>query len=379
MIRVIASVVALFLLLSSLEAWAGYWLAGRWFVSSRFASVSLGTVKQWMDRGIITPSTSTVKVFINRYGKWILLTIGLSQVISEVQDLQASSQYCYLPGYSTSAAWTSWGSLTVFHAGNNPEHFYTVSYSQSCSSGSASIPAVQIRAWLKPWNSDRYQWVEFAYVPASGTYQIGQCSVTFSLRNVGGVCPSDVYQPREEVDWNQRRQVPVRVFPNPLDFVHPDVIESDPSLRWLRDEYQRIASDNTIPLVPSDVLSGVDLPSVDWSISSEEALDSASESGSTSQDQTSDTAVNIPGFDTNLPRIEKRPFPVEIINSLVQNHPLLRIISNVHFEAGTGGSCSIGSGSFTISFCDHAWVLNLMGAIIVPIAFLIGVFGWRGD
>ncbi len=395
--RFLVLLVAGFLFVSSLEAWAGYWLAGRWFIGSRFATVSLGTVKNWLDRGIIRPSTQTAKIFVNRYGKIILLTLGLSQVIPEVERLQSASEYCYAPASRTvSAGWTSWGSLSVHHSGNAPENFYTVSYSRSCSSGSANIPAVQIRAWLRPRNSNRYQWVEYAYVPAPGTYQIGQCSVTFSLRNVGGVCPSDVSQPPSQVDWNQRRRVPVRVFPNPSDFVRPDVIEGDPSLKWLRDEYQRIVRDQSIPLIPSDALRGVELPGIDWKIPPEEAIDSAAESSRDTprpstdappdapprdrprdEDRPRDDSLSVPGLDTFLPEVERRSFPSELLNTIVQSHPLLRVLQSVSLDPGSGGSCVIGSRPFQFDFCSFGWVLNLMGSVIVFVAFLTGLF-WVG-
>jgi len=377
--RLIALITAGFLLLSTFEVWAGFWLAGRWFVSSRSATVSLGTVKRWLDRGIITRTTEWVKVFVNRNGKWIILTLGLSQVISEVENLRASSEYCYAPyPHNIWVGWTSWGTLTVQAGGNNPANFYTVSYSSRCYSGSAYIPSVEIRKWLKPWNRNTYQWVYYAHVPKPGTYQIGNCSVTFSLRNVGSVCPSDIYQ-GPSVDWSQRRRVPVRVFPRVEDFLRDDVINSDPALRWLRDEYQRLSSDSSIPTIPLDLLSDLDLPSIDWVISPDEALDHASERGSTSEGEGSlEGDISISGLDTKLDPVQRKSFPLELINQLVQNHPLLRILSSVRFDVSGGGSCVFGEGYFTIDFCRWQWVLNLMGSFLVPLAFLYGLLGIGG-
>jgi hypothetical protein len=375
--RVISLVVAGFLFLSTFEAWGGFWLAGRWYVSSRFATVSLGTVKSWLDRGIVSGTTQTAKVFIQRNGKWILLTLGLSQVISEVQNLQTGSRYCYIPSGSIYVVWTSWGSLIVYDGGNNPQHFYTFSYPSSCYSGYAYIPAVEIRGWMRPWNSADYQWVWLASVPAPGTYNVGGCSVTFSLRNVGSVCPSSVNQP-PSVDWNQRRQVPVRVFPDVSSFVRPDVIEGDPSLRYLRDEYQRLSQDASIPTIPADMMGDLELPSVDWSISPEESLDHVSESSRPSEREGEGSGdISVPGLDTNLNIPERRSFPVELLNSIVQSHPLLRVLQGVSLDVGGGGSCRVGSGSFTFDFCPYAWVLNLMGSVIVFVAFLTGLF-WAG-
>jgi len=397
MIRVISLVVVAFLFLSTLESWAGFWLAGRWFVSSRYVSLTLGVVKRWLDNGIISRGTQLAKVFINRNGKLILLTLALSEVIQEVDRLQSSASYCYIDdpyGRTIYSGWTFWGSLSIQSGGTNPSNFYNVSYSQSCYSGDAFLPAVEIRRWDgSSWRGD------WAFVPKSGTYRIGQCQVTIALR-VSSVCPSGSTAP-PSVDWDQRREVPTRVYPNPSDFVRPDVIEGDPSLRYLRDEYQRISQDASIPTISQGALSGVELPSVDWKTPPEEALDYASEEGSTSPNSSSGSDSSsgagsgsgsgsnsesrnndvdipaIPGFDTSLNVPERRAFPVELLNSIVQSHPLLRILQGVNLDVGGGGDCVIGSRPFEFNFCPFQWVLNLMGALIVFVGFITGLV-WSG-
>jgi len=383
----IALVVAVFIFFSTVEA-AGYWLAGRWFVSSRYASVNLQTVRNWLDRGIITRTTQQAKIFIQHHGKWIVLTLGLSQIIREVENIQSSTQYCYLPSSERLySGWTSWGTLSIDNSGNEPSRFYEVSYSSRCKGGSGVyLPAVEIRKWTRSISTERYEWVWYALVPAEGTYTYtgsdgNRCQVTITLRNVGGVCPFDVTQaPSEvdEVDLSQRRQVPVKVFPRVEDFVRPDVIEADPALRWLREQYDRISRDSSIPLIPSDALEDLELPSVDWSISPDEAIDFPAGRGST-REGSREMDTSIPGFDTSLPSVDKKPFPIQLINSIINNHPLLRILQGIDLNVSGVGSCTVGSGTFRISFCEHAWVLNLMGAIIVPLAFLAGLFGWRSE
>ncbi len=374
--RVISLFVAGFLFFASLEAWASYWLLGRWYVSSRFAALSLGTAKNWLDRGIINRGTEWAKVFINRNGKLILLTLGLSQVIREIESLQQTN-YCLAEDITVSAAWTSWDTPSI-HADQGGYYWTATRVSgQGCYmyGQRVPIPGVMVRTVREGW--------QHARIPKEGTYQVGNCVVRITW--LVSFPPCSVARNPQEV-LQQKRRVPVRAYPNPVHFLRDDVINNDPALRWLRDEYNRIASDNSIPTIPSDALGDVKLPSVEWSISPDEALDFPSERGSTrdnardnesSQDASQD--VPLPGLDTNIPSIEKRPFPVELINSLVQNHPLLRILSNLNFDAGSGGSCVIGSGVFIIDFCDHAWVLNLMGAIIVPVAFIVGFIGWRNE
>ena len=405
-LRLIALIVSVFLFFSTLESWA-YWLAGRWFVSSRYASLSLAVVKRWLDRGIISSSTRIAKVFINRYGKMILMTLALSEVLRELEDLQrqqGAGSICYLPTPTNYSLRVYVGSTSSVYFGRSyyPGYTYTVRSlgGQSCN-GEGSVPTYRVyrydagfQAWVN--SIPGYE----GWVPVPGTYKVGSCEVEVELKIPP--CPfsaspnqSVVYAPAPALHLErERRDVPVRVYPNPADFVRPDVIESDPALRYLRDEYNRIAQDTSIPVIPSDALSGVELPSIGWTIPPEEAIDTKSESSQdkpstyTSTDKPADQpadkpsdeapSVSVPGFDTSLPSIERKPFPFELIDSLVQNHPLLKVIRNINFDAGIGGSCVIGSGTFTISFCEHTWILNLMGAIIVPVAFLVGLFG-RND
>jgi hypothetical protein len=380
--RVLSLLVTVFFLLSSFEAWAGYWLAGRWFISSRYATLTLGVVKGWLDRGLISSGTQYAKIFLNRNGKWILLTLGLSQVISEVQQRLQASQYCYqVTNFTTYMSISPSSTPSISFNLNYSPHTNFYSYTFNCtggitSQGSNPYPLRQYDIYKLP--PPGYSGLSYyASIPEPGIYTlttkdgVRTCTVEIRMTYPLSACGS-------ASTWeDQKRQVPVRVFPNPLDFIRPDVVSQDPSLSWLRDEYNRIASDTSIPTIPSGDL---DLPSVDWSIPPDEALDFSSEEGSTREgSREGDTDISFPGLDTSLPTLEKRPFPIELINSLVQNHPLLRILQGINFDVGSSGSCVIGSGVFTFDFCPYAWIFNLMGAIIVPVAFFVGIFGWRND
>jgi hypothetical protein len=382
--RVIALITFFFLFLTTLESWAGFWLAGRWYVSSRFATVSLGTIKSWLDRGIINSSTQAVKIFIQRNGKWILLTLGLSQVIPEVQQRIQASQYCYDPNPITdtsSMLYLYVGSYSSRVSFSHPHSPYTLFYtlSGSCSGTTREGSGPYYLTTYRVYRFEQNRWTPYALAAKPGTYTLTSRDGITCTATLGWPIP---LQPCGSVDaWqNERRQVPVRVFPNVNDFLRDDVIARDPALQWLRDEYQRIASDTSIPTIPADALGDLELPSIDWAISPDEALDFVSERGSPREvSREVEGDISIPGFDTNLPSLERRPFPIELINNLVQNHPLLRILQGVNFGAGSGGSCQVGSGIFTVDFCPYQWIFNLMGAIIVPIAFFIGLFGWRND
>ncbi len=403
--RVISLVVAVFLLLSSLEAWAGFWLAGRWFIGSRFATVSLSTIKSWMDRGIIRPTTQTAKIFVNRYGKIILLTLGLSEVIKEVERLRSSNEFCYAALGERILCHVSNIDYFYCYTGNIPYGLFTMQaeiVGGDVCGLDRSLPAYTVFRW----NGDSNSWQRLpAKIPLEGRHFLGRNSqgrecylnvsinispcpfqATANTNSVPGHSPS-------QVDWNQRRQVPVRVFPRVEDFVRPDVIEGDPSLRWLRDEYNRIARDPAIPQIPADALSGLELPGIDWKIPPEEAVDSSAESSRDTPRPSTDAPPRdrprdedrprdddlpfVPGFDTSLPTPEKRLFPSDLLNTIVQSHPLLRVLQGVSLDPGGGGSCQVGSGVFTFDFCQFQWVLNLMGSVIVFVGFMTGLF-WSG-
>jgi hypothetical protein len=396
--RVIALVVSAFLVFSTVEAWASYVLAARWFVSSRYASVTLGVVKAWLDRGIINSATQAAKVFIRRNGKWILLTLALSQVLRELEDLQRqreSASICYLAVPTNYSLYASVSTSSVYFSRSYyPGYTYTVRpvQGQTCN-GDGGLPTYRVFRYdsgLRAWVNDVSPYE--GWVPVPGTYRLGSCEL--QIRLTISSCPFSaspnqtiVYAPAPSLpDLEQeRRQVPVRVFPNPADFVRPDVISQDPALSWLRDEYQRIASDSSIPTIPSDALGGVDLPQVDWFIPpEEEAVDSSAESSGSgsssqegSQEGSQDGSISIPGFDTSLNLPERRSFPVQLVNSLLQSHPLLRVLQRVSLDTGGGGSCVIGSRPFEFDFCPFQWVLNLMGGVITFVAFLTG-FLWTG-
>jgi len=385
--RFVALFVAVFIFLSSLESWAGFWVASRWFVSSRYAGVSLGTVKNLLDRGIINSATQQAKVFVRKNGKWILLVLGLSQVISEVQSRIEAMQYCYVLHSSTgaSAAIQSYSSRVLVSYADNSRSSQFWTYDYSCDGWSRDgsdpvhFPLYYVYKLSQSGNTGLQFW---AYLPAEVSLTLrsrDRNPVNCAVQTRWLLSLRECNTPADSSWQNERRRVPVRVFPNVSDFLRDDVINSDPALRWLRDEYQRIASDSSIPTIPSDALDDLELPSVDWSIPEEEVVDgSATSSGEFEGSQEGEGQVSIPGLDTKLEPVQRKSFPLELINQLVQNHPLLRILSSVRFDVSGGGSCVFGEGYFTIDFCRWQWVLNLMGSFLVPLAFLYGLLGIGG-
>jgi len=412
MIRFIAFLVSAFLFFSTVEAYAWVWLAGRWFYSSRFASLTLGVVKRWLDRGLITRGTQYVKAFIQRNGKWILLTLAISEVIRELEKIQSSQEFssvCYVPQSSEKLLCYVGNSSNFFCYGTGGTKGYFDMFPEIVGDSVCGLEGYVPAHRVYRFNESLKRWERMVdMVPSEGKHLVArttrkECYLDVSLKIPP--CPfvsNGIYvygYPPSVLDLDkERREVPTRVYPNPADFIRPDVVESDPALRWLRDEYQRISQDASIPDVSSD-LAGVSLPQVGWSIPPEEAVDSNAESsggaraGSTSgstdipadspdtprdQDRPRDGDLpQVPGFDTSLPSVEKRSFPVELVNSIVQSHPLLRVLQGVSLDTGGGGSCVIGSRPFEFNFCPYQWVLNLMGGVIVFVAFLTG-FLWAG-
>jgi hypothetical protein len=392
MIRVLSLLVVGFLFVSTVEVFAGYWLLGRWFVSSRYASVSFAAVRNWLNRGIVSRATEWAKVFLRVNGKWIVLVLGLSQVIPEVERLLNNSSLCYVPiqrSFLLRAGFTTNHEFVIYYGLYQiPTSYYTASVLGNRCVNTDYIPAYPV------YRYDGQRWLLHDNVPVPGTYRVGierdtgrPCEVTISVNfspcsfTVSNPIPSVVSGDPPRVDLSQRRRVPVRVFPNPADFVRPDVIANDPSLQWLRDEYQRVVNDPSIPTIPEDALGDLELPSVDWSIPEEEAVDSSATSSREFEgSQEGEGQVSVPGLDTKLDPVQRKPFPIELINQLVQNHPLLRILSSVSLDAAGGGSCVVGSEPFIIDMCGWQWVLNLMGSFLVPLAFLFGLgIGGRSE
>jgi len=374
--RFVALFVAVFIFLSSLESWAGFWVASRWFVSSRYAGVSLGTVKNLLDRGIINSATQQAKVFVRKNGKWILLTLGLSQVIPEVLSRVQASRYCWVQqGFHDLVLVNGRGLTDIFYdAANFVGYTATCTGSRTCSGASYHYQVPRYHLYRNDgWRGS---------FPKPGIYSVsdGCMACTFNVfwKVELSQCGSS-----SQTDWqSERRRVPVRVFPRVEDFVRDDVIANDSVLRWLSDEYRRIANDPSIPTIPSDVLGELELPAIDWEISPDEAVDYAAESSRSGEGVRSGEGegdVLIPGLDAKLDAVQKKSFPLELVNQLLQNHPLLRVLSSVRLDVGGGGgSCVMGSEPFIIDVCRWQWVLNLMGSFLVPLAFLYGLLGIGG-
>ncbi len=382
---------AVLFLAFTVEAWAGAWvLAGRWFISSRYATVSLASVKRLLDAGIITRSTAWVKTFVNRNGKWILLTIGLSQVLQELDSAQQSYTYCYTPVddpyFRVSASYNSQGVPVIGSvAGGND--MWTARVLGSGCSGSGSIPAYQSYSWDRAANI----WRRHVRIPSDGTHRVGNCDIQVVVKIDQCSFPytnsSTVQAPAPSLDNSlsrRRREVEVQVLPNVSDFIREDVIAQNPELAQLRDEYQRIASDMSIPTVNLSDLADIVLPEITWNIPASESVagsGSASGSGSGSGSSEGDVSLDYPELDSSLNVPSKRSFPSSLVDALVDAHPILRALYSVRLElGGLEGNCRLQDDMFIIDFCPYEWVFRAMGVVIVFIAYLVPFVGiGRGD
>ncbi len=388
---------AVLFLAFTVEAWAGAWvLAGRWFISSRYATVSLASVKRLLDAGIITRSTAWVKTFINRNGKWILLTIGLSQVLRELDNIQQSYTYCYTPvndpNFIVTASYNSQGVPVIASVVGGNDMWSARTLGSGCS-GSGGIPAYQAYYWDRSANV----WRRHGRIPSDGIHRVANCDIQVVVKIDQCSFPytnsSSVQAPAPSLDNSlsqRRREVEVQVLPNVSDFIREDVIAQNPELAQLRDEYQRIASDMSIPTVNLSDLGDIVLPEITWNIPASESVAgsgsasgsaSGSGSGSGSVPSEGDVPLEYPDLDSSLNVPSKRAFPSALVDALVSAHPILRALSSVRLElGGLQGSCRLEDGMFVVDFCPYEWVFRAMGVVIVFIAYLVPLVGiGRGD
>ncbi len=392
---------AVLFLAFTVEAWASAWvLAGRWFISSRYATVSLASIKRLLDAGIITRSTAWIKTFVNKNGKWILLTIGLSQVLREIDNIQQSYTYCYVPvnssSFAVSASYNSQGVPVIGSVVGGNQYWTATALGSGCS-GSGTIPAHQSYFWDRAANV----WRAGPRVPVEGIHRVGNCDIQVVLKIEQCSFPytgsSTVQAPAPSLDekLSRRREVEIQVFPNVSDFIREDVIAQNPELAYLRDEYNRIASDMSIPTVNLSDLADIVLPEITWNIPASESVVSVGSGSGSATGSASGSAsgvgsgsvpseiegVDYPNLDSSLEVPAKRSFPSALVDALVSSHPILRALSSVRLELGNiQGSCRLEDGMFIVDFCPYEWVFRAMGVVIVFIAYLVPFVGiGRGD
>jgi len=383
---------AVLFLAFTVEAWASAWvLAGRWFISSRYATVSLATVKRLLDAGIITRSTAWIKTLIQRNGKWILLTIGLSQVLREIDNIQQGYTYCYTPvnssSFVVSASYNTSGVPVIGSVAGGNQYWSATASGSGCS-GSGSIPAHQSYYWDRSANV----WRVGVRIPVEGVHRVGNCDIQVVLKIDQCSFPysgsSTVQAPAPSLDekLSRRRDVEVQVIPNVSDFIREDVITQNPELASLRDEYQRLLGDTSIPMVNLSDLADIVVPDISWNIPIQESVDYSPSTGAGSgagsgSSEGAGVDVDYPSLDSSVDVPAKRAFPMQLVNALVDAHPILRALSSVRLELGNiQGSCRIEDGMWVVDFCPYEWLFNAMGVVIVFIAYLVPFVGiGRGD
>jgi uncharacterized membrane protein YgcG len=378
-------------------------LAGRWFISSRYASLTLAAVKRLLDAGIIARSTAWIKTLIQRNGKWILLTLGLSEILQELDNIQQTYTYCYTPvnssSFVVSASYNSSGVPVIGSVAGGNQYWQATALGSGCS-GSGSIPAHQSYFWDRSANV----WRAGPRVPVAGIHRVGNCDIQVVLKIEECSFPysgsSTVNAPAPSLDDRlaQRRDVEVQVFPNVSDFIREDVIAQNPDLAYLRDEYQRILADNSIPMVQVADLGDVILPDITWDIPASESVDVPSSDAGSSSGSSSGSAsgsgsatgsgsnegsgsLDYPNLDSSVEVPAKRSFPSSLVNALVSAHPILRALSSVRLELGNlQPACRLQDGMFVVDFCPYEWVFRSMGVVIVFVAYLVPFVGiGRGD
>lgn len=96
-----------------------------------------------------------------------------------------------------------------------------------------------------------------------------------------------------------------------------------------------------------------------------------------------DVIVSPPPFDDSLPNLEKLPFPLQLVQSLAQNHPIIRLIRGVGVSCG--GSCSVPisvsssllSFNTSLDFCPYENVFSFVGSVLLAFVPFIWLFARR--
>lgn len=154
--------------------------------------------------------------------------------------------------------------------------------------------------------------------------------------------------------------------------------EAQEGLEGVKDESQ--APD--VPSVGSDVVTVEVVDIIDTQTGSRSGAGSGTGSGTGSGSE--DISVPIPSdLDPSLPHLERLPFPLQLVQSLAQNHPLIRLISGV--SVSCGGSCSVPiafsggvlSVNTSLDFCPFEGVLSFVGSVLLAFVPLIWLFARR--
>ena len=346
----------------TVEAQAWYILASRFLVNRLTVSSTprlVGTLN-------LPAGTRYVKTFINRYGKWILLTIG----VWEMMRILESQGFCVQGSVDVrlTCGTDSTGNIVCQSGGHNSERLFEVIQISGSCYGSWYVPYVKAVNPLLGYE---------ALIPASGQYRFtcGSDVRVFEVRHNIGPCGSS------DSVLDQRKDLRVRVFPNPYDFFRDEVVNSSPELRTLKQMRDQVLSDSSIPFIPEPSLTNVfpDLSNIDIVVRGDdlEIRDDVPEGAierdiprDTPRDTPRDEDISVPGLDSSVEIPHKRSLDDSIIQNILNAHPVLRTLSSISISASSG-SCVVGSHPFVFDFCPYAWVFSLMGAVIVFIASVL--------
>lgn len=192
---------------------------------------------------------------------------------------------------------------------------------------------------------------------------------------------------RERIGSQVKRDREVFVFPNipalaeriSQEFPNVSQEEALQGLQGVKD----VSQVPDFPVVDDGItVEVVDI--IDTQTGSRSGTGSGVGSGSDVGSGSQDISIPIPSdLDPSLPKVERLPFPLQLVQSLAQNHPLVRLISGV--SVSCGGSCSVPiafsggvlSVNAALNFCPFEGVLSFVGSVLLAFVPLIWLFARR--
>lgn len=406
MIRFIAVLTFTFLVFSTADAWVI--ALGRWLLSTRAVVNTVQLYRNWVQAG--RPGWNYVKTVIP-VG---LGVVAVGDILERVRSLEVSGYpfqhgslyrvYCYTYSVDSSSCYGTSGCGNIGVWGSN-QCYGSVQY--TCANGAGSFPV----SWTRQVIRYRYE-SGVGLVRYDGPIPVGTSDVCPSGCNhqgvdVHGLCPSSIpnvisngigpfrkiyddsgqeVQPsvdiaateqriREEVGEQVNKDKDVFVFPNPSSFTNfitrafPNVssVEVEQSLEGVR-------KDSDVPSSIPDVSDAVEVV-IDDVTDTHTGAGASTDSGSGEQD------ISVPSgaIDPSVEVPERLPLPISLIQSIAQNHPLIRLVRGLSLSCG--GSCSVpisvNSGIFrlntSLDFCPFETLFGFIGSVLlafVPIVWL---------
>lgn len=404
MIRFIAILTFTFLMFSTAEAWIIS--LGRWLLNTRAVINTVQLYRKWVQAG--RPGWNYVKTTIP-IG---LGVVAVGDILDRFRSLEVSEYsfqdgrlyrvYCYTYSVASGSCYSAPNCSTVGVWTSN-QCYGSVQY--ACANGQGSFRV----DWTLQVIRYRYQ-SGIGLVRYDGpqpvTSDVCPLGCNHQGADVHGLCPSSIpnvissgigpfrkiyddsgqeVQPsvnttateqkiREVIGERVNKDRDVFVFPNPTSFTNfitstfPNVSPSE-----VEQSLQDVKKDSDVPSSIPDASDAVSVI-IDGVTDTHTGV-SVNFSGE------GDAPISIPdAIDSSVQKPEKLSLPIDLIRSIAQNHPLVRLIRGLSLSCG--GSCSVpisvNSGILSLNtsldFCSFEWVLSFVGSVLIAFVPIIWLF-----